>query len=181
MNKVTLLILFIILSACKHDEHYIKGEWLLNCYYNSGNIITGLSGRYKFEAGIFTANLQTCSEEANNELNTFSFSAPYSIGKSVDLGNGLESRVIEFYINELDVVPALLYKHERQIYWSWGINNESINHSVFGFIEIDGLKIWGGYPVYELEEKLLPVFENFPEIQPPTTVSFETYLERKNG
>lgn len=180
--SILTTLMMISLVGCGADDNrkYLTGKWELDCSYKGG-IVSGLKGSYNFNDGIMEARMSHCyPDELTGEAKSLFVSIPYVFEDEVELGNGLTAIEMRFLLVEGDIL-ALVYKDEEtnSVYWSWGLDNTSLEHSVFGFFVVDEDPVWGGYPVRKDPEnpnKYYPVKEDFPEQSYPTTISFDDYL-----
>ena len=173
-----LLLICLVLSGCNHDDENLKGSWSLSCYYSSSNVLSEFKGVYSFSGGnVFKAEFKSCIDDlAPPELIV---EYPYSTGEYVTLGSGIEALEVNILINENDSIPALIYITDNQLYFNWGLDNTALEYSIFGYYYLENDAIWGGFPLYEKNDgELYPIFENFLELNEPTTVNFNQYLER---
>lgn len=176
MFRILTILLVFALAGCNNDfeSNTVKGNWTSICYYTDGNVLSGVEGEYSFSNDTFTAKMRNCVD--SSEL-TVSF--PYSVKKYVMLNDYMEARELNIEINDDDVIPALVYldPDTDQLYWSWGLDNTSIDHSIFGFFMVDDVPTWGGYPLSVDGDNFLPITSDFPDLERPTTVNFEHFLE----
>lgn len=204
MKKILLLSLLTLLSACDLDKKYdkIEGSWILECQLEN-NVYSGIKGEYSFKNGNFTADMESCNLSAD-ETQSVSVSFPYSYGDYIMLGEGLEARHLKIHVESGYTVHALVYEErvkgdDDRLYWTWGLDNTSIEHSVFGFASNDTESYWGGYLINDLGDGTYSPIKTLDgldidtdikdyddykygdkreyDIEMPRTVSFKAYLK----
>mgnify|MGYP000082513402 CR=1 FL=1 len=194
MKKTLLLTSILILSGCNlhTDSDKLDGTWHLECQLEN-NVYSGIEGVYSFDNGMFSADMTSC-DLSNGDPAMVSVSFPYSYGDYVVLGEGMEARQIKIHVDVDYNVNALIYQHREKrendkIYWTWGFNNTSIEHSIFGFSSNDTESYWGGYLLNNIGDgKYSPIKslsgldintdiddDDF-SLERPTTVSFQSFL-----
>jgi len=201
MKNALFILSFLFLSGCNLNTNYdrLEGSWELECQLDN-NIYSGIQGTYEFKNGMFRADMTSC-DLSQDPVKQVSVEFPYSYGEYVMLGQGLEARELIIHIDSDYRVMTLVYEEDIQgerdrIYWTWGFNNTSIEHSVFGFASNDTEDYWGGYLVNQTGEDSyspiksldgLNINTDFDEdiededydldVERPTTVSFQAYIE----
>ena len=176
MYKI-LIVLCLALVGCNHNDDELTGNWELSCYYSQGNVLSQFKGVYSFSGGLFKAEFKSCLN-ADLDPSLLVVEYPYTTGDYETLGNGIDALRINIHINENDSIPTLIYITENKLCWNWGLDNEALEYSVFGIYLIDGVTVWGGYPLYNNDGVLTPIMDNFIELDKPVTVNFNQYLER---
>jgi hypothetical protein len=203
MKKFLLLSVLTLLSACELDKKYDKldGSWFLDCQIEN-NYVSGVNGVYSFKNGVFTADMRSCDPVAENQSVSVSF--PYSYGDYVLLGEGMEARHLKIHVEPGYTVHALVYEERvsggnDQLFWTWGFDNTSIEHSIFGFASNDTESYWGGYLVVDSGDGNYSPIKSLKgsdidtdikdddyykygddreyDVDKPYTVSFKAYLE----
>ena len=200
MKKILILAAALVISGCDLSEKrdVLEGSWQLDCDLEN-NIVSGTKGTFDFDNGVFQADMSSCN--SSGAVDSVSVAFPYTYGEYVILGEGVEARELEIHVDSNYIITLLVYEVDEQgendkIYWTWGLNNTSVEFSAFGFTSNETESFWGGYIKELVGDEYYPITSVTNESENiknsvrrtddedytgnrPTTVNYGRYLEKK--